>query len=80
LSSDHSRRLIERSLKTMPMRVRASNANALELATRLLAHPRVCSAIPGFRNAKQAACNVQAAADGPLAAADVAWLRDLFRA
>ncbi|MCX5689181.1 MAG: aldo/keto reductase [Planctomycetota bacterium] len=46
----------------------------------LLAHPRVCSAIPGFRNAKQAACNVQAASDAPLAAADVAWLRDLFRA
>ena len=33
--------LIERSLKTMPMRIRASNANALELATRLTAHPKV---------------------------------------
>jgi aryl-alcohol dehydrogenase-like predicted oxidoreductase len=51
------------------------------VATRwLLAHPRVCSAIPGFRNARQAACNVKAAADAPLSAADVAWLGTLFRA
>lgn len=33
--------LLERSLKTMPLRVRASNAHALELATRLQAHPAV---------------------------------------
>lgn len=33
--------LIERSLKTLPLRVRAANANALELASRLTAHPRV---------------------------------------
>lgn len=33
--------LIERSLKTMPLRVRAANANALELARRLREHPRV---------------------------------------
>lgn len=41
--------LIERSLKTMPMRVRASNANALELASRLAAHPRVAQVFyPGL--------------------------------
>jgi len=41
--------LIERSLKTMPLRVRAANANALELATRLLAHPRVAQVFyPGL--------------------------------
>lgn len=33
--------MIERSLKTMALRVRAGNANALELATRLAAHPAV---------------------------------------
>lgn len=33
--------LLERSLKTMHLRVRAANANALELATRLTRHPRV---------------------------------------
>ena len=33
--------LIERSLKTLPLRVRAANANALALAERLAGHPRV---------------------------------------
>lgn len=33
--------LLERSLKTLPLRVRAANANALELATRLQKHPGV---------------------------------------
>lgn len=46
----------------------------------VLSHPQVCSAIPGFRNARQAACNVKAASDKPLSAADAAWLGDLFRA
>ena len=41
--------LIERSLKTMPLRVRAANANALELARRLQAHPRVAQVFhPGL--------------------------------
>jgi len=33
--------MIERSLKTLPLRVRAGNANALELASRLSRHPAV---------------------------------------
>jgi myo-inositol catabolism protein IolS len=45
----------------------------------LLAHERVCSVIPGFRNASQASCNVAAATDEPMAPEDVAWLRELFR-
>jgi aryl-alcohol dehydrogenase-like predicted oxidoreductase len=50
------------------------------VATRwLLAHEHVCSAIPGFRNPRQAACNVQAAKDQPMSAEDAAWLRELFR-
>jgi cystathionine beta-lyase/cystathionine gamma-synthase len=41
--------LIERSLKTMPLRVRAANTNALELARRLQAHPRVAQVFhPGL--------------------------------
>ena len=41
--------LIERSLKTMPLRVRAQNANALSLATRLAAHPHVAQVFyPGL--------------------------------
>ncbi|QOJ00425.1 MAG: aldo/keto reductase [Phycisphaeraceae bacterium] len=46
----------------------------------VLAHPHVCSAIPGFRNARQAACNVRGGLDAPLPPADVDWLRTLFSA
>jgi cystathionine gamma-synthase len=34
--------LARRGLQTLPLRVRQQSANALELATRLAAHPRVC--------------------------------------
>ena len=44
----------------------------------LLAHPHVCSVIPGFRNERQASCNLAAAKDEPLAASDVEWMRSLF--
>lgn len=44
----------------------------------VLSHERVCSAIPGFRNERQARCNVGAGADTPLRAEDAAWLRGLF--
>jgi len=44
----------------------------------VLAHENVSSAIPGFRNATQAACNVRAGADEPLLPDDVEWLRALF--
>ncbi len=40
---------IERSLKTLPLRVAAGNANALELATRLAGHPGVAQVLyPGL--------------------------------
>ena len=40
---------IERSLKTLPLRVAAANANALELATRLADHPGVAQVMyPGL--------------------------------
>lgn len=44
----------------------------------VLAHPHVCSAIPGFRNARQARCNVQAGTDVPMGPEDVAFVRRLF--
>jgi len=44
----------------------------------VLSHPNICSAIPGFRNQRQAACNLRAASDEPMSSADAAWLRELF--
>lgn len=44
----------------------------------VLSHPHVVSVIPGFRNQRQASCNLRAATDPPMSSADAAWLRDLF--
>ena len=44
----------------------------------VLAHPHVCSTIPGFRNAKQARSNIKGATDAPMSEADVTWLREVF--
>jgi myo-inositol catabolism protein IolS len=44
----------------------------------VLAHPNVCSAIPGFRNERQAVCNLHAASDPPMSEADAGWLRKVF--
>lgn len=44
----------------------------------VLSHEHVCSAIPGFRNARQAAANVRAGIEPPMSQTDAAWLRDLF--
>ena len=46
----------------------------------VLSHEHVCSAIPGFRNARQASCNVRAGAEEPMSAADADWCRQLFAA
>lgn len=43
------------------------------------AHDHVCSAIPGFRNDRQAKCNLRAAVDAPMSREDVEWLRQLFQ-
>ncbi len=57
-----------------------STAEALSsVASRwVLSHNHVCSTIPGFRNASQARCNLQAAVDAPMSQEDAAWLRQLF--
>lgn len=44
----------------------------------VLAHDNVCSTIPGFRNQRQAVCNLRASTDPPMSQDDVRWLRDLF--
>ncbi len=44
----------------------------------LLAHVNVASVIPGFRNPRQAACNVAATSHAPMEHEDVKWLRELF--
>jgi aryl-alcohol dehydrogenase-like predicted oxidoreductase len=43
------------------------------------AHPNVCSVIPGFRNERQARCNVRGGQDAPFTDADAAYCRDLFK-
>ncbi len=44
----------------------------------VLAHPHVSSVIPGFRNARQATCNVAAGSAEPMSPTDVAFVRALF--
>jgi len=46
----------------------------------VLSHPNVCSAIPGFRNERQARCNLRAASDAPMSSEDAAWCRGVFKA
>lgn len=44
----------------------------------VLAHPNVVSAIPGFRNERQARCNLKAASDPLMSAEDAAFCRKVF--
>jgi myo-inositol catabolism protein IolS len=44
----------------------------------VLAHPHVSSVIPGFRNARQATCNIAAGSAEPMSPTDVAFVRALF--
>lgn len=44
----------------------------------VLGHDHVCSTIPGFRNARQAACNLKAASDPAMSEADIEFCRRLF--
>ena len=44
----------------------------------VLSHENVCSAIPGFRNQRQALANLRAASESPLAPEDATWLGELF--
>jgi aryl-alcohol dehydrogenase-like predicted oxidoreductase len=44
----------------------------------VLGHDRVSSAIPGFRNDRQARMNLRSAVDAPMESEDVEWCRRLF--
>ena len=56
-----------------------STALLASLACRwVLAHPHVCSVIPGFRNERQARCNVRAATDAPLTIEQTEFCRGVF--
>jgi cystathionine beta-lyase/cystathionine gamma-synthase len=65
---------IERSLKTLPMRVAAANANALELAKRLEEHPGVAASyypgLPGHPG-HDVAVKQMSLGFGPVVSADV---------
>ncbi len=43
------------------------------------AHPNVCSVIPGFRNERQALCNVRGGTDEPMTEDDLAFCREVMR-
>jgi myo-inositol catabolism protein IolS len=76
---------VRSKLAQMKQRFKAGANDATEVLSSascrwVLAHDHVCSVIPGFRNARQAACNLRGAADAPMSADDVAWCRGLFSA
>lgn len=72
-------RQIKPKLEELKKRFGATTEALASAACRfVLAHEHVCGAIPGFRNAKQARCNLKAAADAPMSAADVEFCRKLF--
>ena len=78
-------RKVKDRLQQVKKRFGATGADSTEVLASVacrwvLAHENVSAAIPGFRNAKQAACNVRAGSDAPMSAEDVAWLRALFAA
>lgn len=75
---------IRHKLGRVRQRFATPNASDIEtfssVATRwVLSHDRVCSAIPGFRNQRQAKCNLRATLDDPMTPADAQWLRELFK-
>jgi len=74
---------IRAKLAKVKARFGVSEADAIpalsSIASRwVLTHDHVCSAIPGFRNERQAAANTQAATDAPMTQEEAAWLRELF--
>ncbi len=72
-----------RQIRPKMLRMRERFGNSTEaLASAacrfVLAHESVCSTIPGFRNSRQAACNIKGAGDPPMTPADLEFCRALF--
>ncbi|MEM9373165.1 MAG: aldo/keto reductase [Planctomycetota bacterium] len=73
-------RQIKPKLEDLKQRFGGSVEQLASAALRfVLGHENVCSAIPGFRNERQAACNVKAAADSDFTTEDLSFCRELFR-
>ena len=69
------------ALDTLKQRYGSETADLASVCCRFVAaHPNVASVIPGFRNERQAACNVRGGDDEPFTDDDVAFCRDLFAA
>ncbi|MBS0187698.1 MAG: aldo/keto reductase [Planctomycetes bacterium] len=72
-------RALKPKMATLKQRFGSSVPDLSSAACRfVLAHPHVCSTIPGFRNASQAACNVRGADAPPMTEADVEFCHALF--
>lgn len=72
-----------RELKPKMVQLRSRFGDSIEALSSaacrfVLGHPNVCSTIPGFRNARQAMCNIKGANDPALSPADVEFCRGLF--
>ncbi|MBL8875168.1 MAG: aldo/keto reductase [Phycisphaerae bacterium] len=72
-----------RALKPAMAKLRARFGDSTEALSSaacrfVLAHPGVCSTIPGFRNARQASCNIKGSTDEGMGSADVEFCRSLF--
>ncbi len=73
-------RSLKPKLETLGERFGTSVEERSSAACRFVAaHPNVCSVIPGFRNERQARCNVRAGIDEPMNDADLLFCRDVMR-
>lgn len=71
------------NLKPMIQEIKARFGDSVEdlasASCRFVAgHRNVCSVIPGFRNERQAQCNVRGGTDAPMTEADLAFCREVF--
>jgi len=72
---------VKDQLAKVKQRCGSTTADLASAACRwVLAHDHVCSVIPGFRNQRQALCNLRAATDAAMSAADVDFIRGVFTA
>lgn len=73
-------RKLKPKLATLGERFGTSIEERSSAACRFVAaHPNVCSVIPGFRNERQALCNVRGGTDEPMTGDDLAFCRDVMR-
>lgn len=72
-------RALKPKLERLGERFGTSIEERSSAASRFVAgHKNVCSVIPGFRNERQALCNVRAGKDDPMTADDLAFIREVM--